>query len=53
MIKIKVFCGASGLFNVWAHVTHDGGLYRVIFQDDTDGMSGYYFVNRYRQFVAA
>jgi hypothetical protein len=50
MIKIKIFDGAAGMFNVWAYVyRHDSHLYRII----CGGLSGYYYMTINRTFVSA
>jgi hypothetical protein len=53
MMKIKVYMGAAGSFNVWAHVSRrSDSSYMLIFEDDIDGLSGMYYLNQYREFVA-
>ena len=50
MIKIKIFDGAAGIFNVWAHVIrHDSRYYRII----CGGLSGFYYMGANRTFIAA
>lgn len=49
MIKIKIFLGAAGIFNVWAFVTRrEGGKYRII----TPTFSGHYYLGKNRMFIS-
>ena len=53
MIKIKIFYGAAGTFNVWAYVTRLGCLYRIDTQNECPELNGFYYLTINRTFVSA